>query len=109
VREAHPADGWAIERNELEGVFVDQPRSYFERVELAAKTADLLGLSMPVLVDGLDDAVESAYAAWPDRIFVIDRDRRVLYAGEHGPWGFKPHRAERVLRRYATRGRRSRL
>jgi hypothetical protein len=100
VREAHPADGWALEHNERDGVSVDDPKSYEERVALASKTADRLGLSMPVLVDELDDAVENAYAAWPDRIFVVDRDRQVIYAGEHGPWGFKPHLAERVLRRH---------
>jgi len=84
-------------------VEIDDPKSYAERVELAAKSAERLRLSMPVLVDDLDDTVEQLYAAWPDRIFVIDRDRRVLYAGEHGPWGFKPEQAARAMARYVRR------
>ncbi len=82
---------------------IDDPKSYAERVELAAKSAERLRLSMPVLVDDLDDTVEQLYAAWPDRIFVVDSDRRVLYAGEHGPWGFKPEQAAQVMERYIRR------
>jgi hypothetical protein len=38
----------------------------------------------------MDDAVMQAYAAWPDRLYLVDLDGRVVYAGGRGPWGFKP-------------------
>jgi len=41
---------------------------------------------MPVLVDGMDDAVSEAFAAWPERIYVVDANRRIAFAGGPGPW-----------------------
>jgi len=43
---------------------------------------------MPALIDGVDDAVGVAYGGWPDRLYVIGKDGRVVYAGERGPGGF---------------------
>lgn len=58
-----------------------------------------MALSIPVVVDEMDDAVEELYAGWPERLFVVGLDGRVKYAGRLGPWGFKPHEVERWLRR----------
>ena len=52
---------------------------------------------MPVLVDGLDDAVGHAYSGMPDRLYVIDRDGRVAYKGGRGPFEFKPAEMEQSL------------
>jgi len=50
-------------------------------------------------VDTMDNQVDGLYAAWPERIFVVDRQGKIAYAGRQGPWGFKPEEAERALRR----------
>jgi hypothetical protein len=43
----------------------------------------------------MDDAVAERWGAWPERLFVVDADGTVVYAGEQGPWGFWPrHDAE---------------
>ncbi len=42
------------------------------------------------LVDTLDDAVNSAYAAWPTRLYLIDPNGVVVYRGGPGPFGFSP-------------------
>jgi hypothetical protein len=47
----------------------------------------------------MDNRVDELYAGWPERIFVIDPDGKIAYAGKPGPWGFKPDEAERALRR----------
>jgi len=39
----------------------------------------------------------SAYAGWPDRIYVIGKDGSIAMKGERGPWGFDPAAAERSL------------
>jgi acetyl esterase len=31
-------------------------------------------LSIPCLLDGMDDAVEKAYAGWPDRLYIVDAE-----------------------------------
>ena len=41
-------------------------------------------------VDEMDDAVMIAYAAWPERLYLVGKDGRVVYAGGRGPGGFKP-------------------
>jgi hypothetical protein len=41
-------------------------------------------------VDEMDDGVMTAYAAWPERLYLVDQDGRVRYAGGLGPSGFKP-------------------
>jgi len=52
---------------------------------------------MPVLVDGMDDAVSEAFAAWPERIYVVDANRRIAFAGGPGPWEFDPEAAAAEL------------
>lgn len=58
---------------------------------------DLKGL--PALVDDVDDAVSVAYAAWPDRLYLVDGDGRIAYHGGRGPFGFDPDALERSIER----------
>ena len=97
VAEAHPVDEWQMEANEEEGVLLRQHTMLAERQEAARLAAARLGLTMPVLVDTMDDAVSVAFAAWPERIYVADATGRIAYAGEPGPWGFEPEAAAGAL------------
>jgi hypothetical protein len=97
VAEAHPVDEWQMESNEAEGIRVRQQVSLDERREAALDAAERLSLTMPVLVDGMDDAASVAFAAWPERLVVIGRDGRVVHPGAPGPGGFDPDDAERHL------------
>jgi hypothetical protein len=45
---------------------------------------------LPVLVDTLDNATETANAGWPDRVYVIDAAGKVALKGGPGPGGFRP-------------------
>ena len=49
-----------------------------------------LKLSMPVLVDTIDDQVDKVYAGWPDRIYIIDAAGKIVHKGAPGPGGFAP-------------------
>jgi hypothetical protein len=97
VREAHPIDGWRMESNDRVGVAVAQPRSNFQRVEVAAQCHDLLEMSMPVLVDGIDDRVGNAYSGMPDRLYIIDREGKVAFKSGRGPFWFNPAEMEQAL------------
>ena len=90
VREAHPTDGWRMISNDLAGVKVTQPRTYAERCKAASECCGALHMSIPLVVDGIDDAVGHAYSGMPDRLYLIDRSGRVAYKGGRGPFGFKP-------------------
>jgi hypothetical protein len=97
VREAHPIDGWRMESNDRVGVAVAQPKSHFQRVDVATQCHDLLEMSMPVLVDGTDDRVGRAYSGMPDRLYVIDRQGRVAFKSGRGPFWFNPAEMEQSL------------
>ncbi len=97
VREAHPVDGWSSPRDkEVIGV-IRQPRNLLERNEVAGKCCAALSITMPMVVDALDDRVGHAYSGMPDRLYVIDREGRVAYKGGRGPFGFKPVEMEQEL------------
>lgn len=90
IKEAHPKDGWKLEGNERRGISFDDPKTLDERVGIAQKACEALHINMPALVDTMDDAANQAYAAWPDRVFVVDIEGRISLMAQHGPWGFKP-------------------
>jgi alkylhydroperoxidase family enzyme len=56
-----------------------------------------LGITMPMVVDDMDDSVGHLYSGMPDRLYVIDRDGRVAYKGGRGPFGFKVGEMEQAL------------
>ena len=90
IREAHASDEWQMEDNIKDDVVFAQPKEDTERKSVATSCSTRLKLSMPVLVDKIDNRVDSIFAAWPERMFVIGRDGKIAYAGKQGPWGFKP-------------------
>jgi Iodothyronine deiodinase len=97
IREAHPSDGWSMESNDRVGITVAQPKTAAERNRVAAQCCSSLELAMPMLVDGIDDAVGQAYSAFPDRLYLLDRDGKVAYKGGRGPYGYKPRELEQTL------------
>lgn len=93
VREAHPANGsWGDD-----GVKLDDPADLAERNDAAGTCASDLKLTMPAVVDDMDDTVNLLYSAWPERIVVIDTAGKIAYRGKLGPFGFKPKEAKAAL------------
>lgn len=90
IHEAHPSDGWQMPINEKQGVVFAQPQTLESRRDVAQKCCSNLKISMPCVVDSIDNAVDEAYAAWPERLFVIDKSGRIAYSGGQGPFAFKP-------------------
>src|SRR5262245_54344901 len=79
------------------GLFVETPQTKEERLALARRCAEEMELGFPLLVDGLGDEVEGAYAAWPERLYLVDVDGTIVYRGEKGPDGFLPEQLGEVL------------
>jgi uncharacterized protein YfaA (DUF2138 family) len=97
VREAHANDGAFSPANKNAGIDIRQPRTFIERSSVAKTCATRLQITMPVLVDTIDDRVGHAYSGMPDRLYVIDRNGKVAYQGGRGPFGFKPSEMEQSL------------
>lgn len=97
IREAHPADGWKMTANDRVGVTLEQPKTSEARNLAASKCCQALKLSMPLLVDTIDDQVNRAYSGFPDRLYLIDREGKVAYKGGRGPFAYKPRQLEQSL------------
>jgi len=97
VREAHPTDGWSMESNAKAGIEIAQPKSERERTAVAARCCQALHMTMPLVVDTIDDRVGNLYSGMPDRLYLISRDGRVVYKGGRGPFGFKPGELEQSI------------
>ena len=99
IQEAHPTDLWQLPPNVRDGVLVASPRSDGERTSTALTCVRKLGLRVPAVLDGIDNRTERAYTAWPDRMYLIDRDGRVVFKSAPGPFGFSARDLEQSLRR----------
>lgn len=89
INEAHAADSsWPVQYAREKGI------NDHEDIEDRCTTAKLLmdekALTIPCLVDGMENKVNRAYSAWPDRAFLIRTDGRLAVAGAQGPRGYKP-------------------
>ncbi len=74
-----------------------QPKRFEERKGLAKILVDRLGYRMPLAIDTMDRRTEKAFAAWPERIYILGAGGKVLYKGGMGPFGFHPEEAEKAL------------
>ena len=92
IREAHPTDGWYMGNHDIR-----DPQTIEERRELAGTCETRLKYGISTIVDEMDDGVMKAYAAWPDRLYLVDTDGKVAFAGGRGPWGFKPSKPEKII------------
>jgi hypothetical protein len=97
VREAHPSDGWRMKSNDKDNVVFAQPKTFAERTSIAAQCCERLKITMPLLVDELDDRVGHLYSGMPDRLYLIDRHGKVVYKGGRGPFGFRPGELEQAI------------
>ena len=99
ILEAHPSDVWQMQQNVRENVVFASPRDYDERSNVAQSCERKLGIKFPALIDGFDNIVEKAYTGWPDRMYLIDAQGRVVYKSRPGPFGFKPAELEAALQK----------
>jgi Iodothyronine deiodinase len=97
IAEAHSTDGWQLPANLEEDVLLANHVTIEDRFAAARAGLDRLGLTMPVLVDGIDDAVSNAFAAWPERIYVVDGRARIADTGGPGPFEFDPDASAAAL------------
>jgi len=77
---------------------IEDPITDQERDRMATFCSRELGLTMPAVVDGVDDAVSLDYSGWPERLYLIAQGGEVAYRGGPGPFGFDPDGFEAALR-----------
>ena len=99
VTEAHVTEEWPMGCADR---CTRQPRSLDERRAVARRFAAEQALEWPLYVDAMDDAFENAYAAWPERLYVISADGTLLYKSGVGPFYFSPADLESWLAENTT-------
>ena len=101
ILEAHPSDVWQMQSNIKDQVVFASPKNEDEREYIAGACVRKLGIKFPALIDGFDNTVEKAYTGWPDRMYLIDTQGRVVYKSRPGPFGFKPDELKSALAKLA--------
>jgi hypothetical protein len=103
IREAHPTDGWQVEANERDVVLFTQPKTFDERASIAQSCALRLDLSIPTLIDDMENKTDLLYYALPDRLYLVGRNGKIAYRGAPGPWGFVAAELEKAIQNYLER------
>jgi len=99
IEEAHPIDAWQDEDNIKAHIFLASARNLNERCAAAGTCVAKLGVKFPAIVDDSQNSTERAYTAWPDRLYVIDRNGKIAYKSEAGPYGFRPANVAATLQK----------
>lgn len=99
ILEAHPSDVWQMQSNIRDSVVFSSPKNEDERTNVAGACVRKLGIKFPAIIDGFENHTEVAYTGWPDRLYLIDRDGKVVYKSKPGPFGFKPDQLEEALKK----------
>jgi cytochrome oxidase Cu insertion factor (SCO1/SenC/PrrC family) len=110
IREAHPITSAGIHEpyrreNAAAGIEVPQPANEAERASIALQMCTRLPLSLPALVDNMEDTTSRDYTAYPIRLYLVGRDGRIAYRGARGPSGFDPQELEAAIQGESAKGR----
>lgn len=73
------------------------PKTIEDRRAAAGDCAASLQIGVKTYVDEIDDQVNQDYAAWPTRLYLINKTGVVVYAGGPGPFGFRPGELQSAL------------
>ncbi len=79
IREAHGAGEWKSTQNQREGVDLPDAASMEAKRKNASYCVRTLGIPYATVVDGMDLDAETAYRAWPSRVFVVGKDGRIVF------------------------------
>jgi type I thyroxine 5'-deiodinase len=88
-----------MDSNVEAGIEVNQPKSLEERAKVANTCVLNLNLSIPAIIDGMNNKAGADYVAWPDRLYIVDKYGKIAYKGGKGPGGFKPLQMEEWLKK----------
>ena len=89
-----------MDANRQEHIEYAQPQTLGAREEVAASCTVGLKLSIPTLIDTMDNAADHAFQGWPERLVVLSPEGRLVYKGGKGPYGFNPEALEGFLAGY---------
>ena len=99
ILEAHPTDVWQMQSNIKDKVLFATPKNDEEREYVAGACVRKLGIKFPAIIDGIENTTEKAYTGWPDRLYLIGSDGKVVFKSKPGPFGFHPANLEAAIKK----------
>lgn len=97
IKEAHPSDAWAIQVNPRIK-YIKDPTNVFERFQVATTCVTEMNLSIPCLIDNMENTTADDYKGFPDRLYLVGKDGTIAFQGGPGPMGFRPGDLEEALK-----------
>jgi len=94
ISEAHPSE----EANFTGNIDIAEHKNFEERVEACKILLDhkSSGDNYSLMVDLMDNKAGTAYAAMPERLYVV-LDGKIVYQGLQGPFGYRLEEVEQYL------------
>ena len=86
-----------MKSNLKDDVCYAQPKTLEQRVVIANDFIKRFKFTLPFGIDDMSNAADNAYAAWPERIYIIDESGHIAYRGGMGPFNYKPEEAREWL------------
>jgi Iodothyronine deiodinase len=83
--------------NVKEDICYPQPTTFPQRVAIANDFVTRFHFPLPLAVDAMDNAADHAYSGWPERIYIIDEQGKIVYRGGLGPFNYRPEEARAWL------------
>jgi len=102
IREAHPEQLREGSDKTLRTGVIGRPITIDERIILATECVTQYKFSIPMVIDGMDQKVAEDYDARTVRTTITDKDGKVAYYADRGPFGFSIPEIERALKKIAA-------
>ena len=101
IRDTHPTLGFRAPTNDRHGIARElEPKDLADRERWACADRQKMACTIPVVMDTFDDRTLRAYDAFPQRMYVLDRDGKVVYCSS-GLVGFDLDSVTRAVRTVA--------
>lgn len=88
-----------MQSNVDQNICYPQPKTFAQRVAIANDFVTRFHFPLPLGVDAMSNAADHTYAAWPERIYIIDESGKIVYRGGLGPFNYHPQEARAWLER----------
>lgn len=81
IRDTHPMLGFRAPTNDRLRIAPEQePKNLADREKWACEDRKKLKCTIPVIMDTFDDTTLRAYDAFPQRVFVLGKDGKIVYS-----------------------------
>ncbi len=79
-----------MKSNVKEDVCYAQPKTIEQRIAIGNDFTKRYKYTVPFGIDEMSNAANDAYAAWPERLYIVDESGRIAYKGGNGPFNYDP-------------------